>query len=488
MIKPRTTLGMAMFLLGLLTFVFWDMATSDQRRETETVSRRLVTVEDSHAEWIEFAANPARARPRVRLECRESGGCALGSDAKWEITAPEQTDADAALIGAFLATLNQAEYRERIALDENRRATDWRADFGLKNPLVVATIKFKSAAAPLKLEFGEAAMVGNDHYVVSSREPDTVLALPGYFVRAIDRDFFHWRNKRLFPGAVPAQVATARWTHAQIATPFRFEREGDDWRMRAPFNARAEFLAVEGIVSGLVTWNARALAPSGTKPGAKPTLIAEFAWGEGSARRTEKLEVFPAADKTKFLARSSARNWIAEVDASEVARFVRAAPEYRDTQLLSRTDAKRAVAAEIETKANEKWAFVKRDGRWEPQAAPSEARAAERTALVGKFLALFTEPEVKAHVARVGPEAQKWQKESRLAVRFRDDKKELVQEFHIASNLKDTAYAEGEKATELRRLSPRFALAAALDPKLAPKDNSGEGGGHSLGSGGAHVH
>jgi hypothetical protein len=304
---------------------------------------------------------------------------------------------------------------------------------------VIARIKSKASAEPVELSFGGKAVVGNDHYALSTLFPGKALAVPSYLVKAIDRDEFHWRNKSLFPGLTAESVEAMTWQHSQLGTKMSVERKGEEWFFLAPGKGRADSLALNGLVSGLVNWAAIGEVAEAGK--GQKFLEVKFTTTD---KKQHSLIINPTADKTKFIAKSSSRGWFAHVEAGEVNRFLRTYAELRDPRLITSEELNLAKKLTVKLKDSDVAIVWDKD----PNGVWTRLSGVEGEE---DFVGLFSAAEVKSHENALPSKLG-----ARATAELFDADNKLLRTFAFYRQSPEIYFTTGEFNREFRRLSPRF--------------------------------
>ena len=158
----------------------------------------------------------------------------------WQIAQPAPVPADAGEITGITANLASAEVT-RVVDDQ---ATDFK-QYGLDPARIEVTFKF--AGKDRTLLIGQKTPTGADLY---ARVPDKprVFLVVSYLETTFDKSTFALRDKTIL------NIDREKVDHIDIETPDRtlkLAKQGPDWRLTTPTDARADFSAVEGIIGRL---------------------------------------------------------------------------------------------------------------------------------------------------------------------------------------------------------------------------------------------
>lgn len=217
----------------------------------------------------------------------------------WQMTAPAAAKVDDGAVSGITSNLESIE--NQGVIDEHPSDLH---QYGLKDPRV--TIAFKSAGDKdvHRLLLGSKTPTGGDTYAKLGASPGVFL-IPSYTESTFDKKPFDLRDKSILRFERD-KVDSVRLQQDDAA--IELTKTGVDWGLTAPVKARADFSAIEGLISqlqsaqmkSLVTEHSPNLAEYGLN---KPSLTATV--GAGSTRAT--LEIGKAAEGGDLYARDLSR-------------------------------------------------------------------------------------------------------------------------------------------------------------------------------------
>jgi hypothetical protein len=162
----------------------------------------------------------------------------------WRLVAPAQTAADeseASSLASSLATLEEQRVIEEQPKDL--------APYGLSPARIEVTFKQAGDAAPKHLLIGDKTATGGDVYAKLADKPKVFL-IQAFVEGSFDKTTFQLRDKKIL--AVDREkVDAVTVDHAK--TNLQLARQGDVWLLKQPWAARADFGAVESLLSRLST-------------------------------------------------------------------------------------------------------------------------------------------------------------------------------------------------------------------------------------------
>lgn len=246
------------------------------------------------------------------------------SDGTWKITAPLAADADTNEVSALTSALTGLEVNRVV--DE---AASNLADFGLAEPRI--KIAFKAAGgASGELHIGDKTPTQSDMYALQPGAQRVIL-VPAYQETSLAKNTFALRDKRILhferdkvdtvevsvPGAPAVQVA----------------RDGSDWVIRAPIQARGDYSTVEALLSRLSSASmTEIIDPNSPQSFGLEAPTATVTVGAGSTQAV--LELGSESDG-KLYARDRNRQLIFAVDPSLATDVKKTVDELRAKDLFA---------------------------------------------------------------------------------------------------------------------------------------------------------
>jgi len=250
----------------------------------------------------------------IRAASGESTTLRKSGDA-WSLVEPVSAPADNTVVESLLSSLSTMEI-DRV-IEES--PTDL-APFGLEAPRLQVTFT-TTGGAKHQLAMGATTPTSSGMYARVDDNP-RLLLVPAFLESTFNKTPFDLRNRRVLD---VARDLVDRVTIApRGATAVDLRRDGVNWRLAAPVEARADFSPADSILSRLAT----AQMTSIVKEGAAPTAAELRAWGldapqltatVGAGSTTATLALGGARDDTSIYARDLARPIVFTVDSSLLA-------------------------------------------------------------------------------------------------------------------------------------------------------------------------
>jgi hypothetical protein len=307
----RTFIGLLVVMLALGAYLYFVESKRPAGGDAEKKDRAF-TVE---AEKIEEVTIKAESGERTTLRKN-------GSD--WAIAEPVAAKPDAAAVSGI--TSNLASLEVQRVIEENPADL---AEYGLAQPRV--EIHFKAGGESHKLAVGRKTPPGTDLYARLDDQKRVVL-VSSFLDTTFNRTTFDLRDKAVL---AVNRDEIGSLTVATGPTTMRFEKSGGDWRVVQPLNARADFSAVEGLVSRFTTLQMKSIvAPQADdlrqygldKPVATVTI------GSGSSQAV--LAIGKPSGEGAVYARDASKPLVVTVESGLLDELKKGPGEYRQKDLF----------------------------------------------------------------------------------------------------------------------------------------------------------
>jgi hypothetical protein len=327
----------------------------------------------------------------------------------WQVTQPATVPADEAEISGITTNLSNLQV-QRVVDDQ---ATDFK-QYGLDPARI--DVAFKAGGKDHRLLLGQKTPTGADMYARLPGAP-RVFLVSSYLDATFNKTTFDLRDKTIL------KIDRDKVDRVELQTPGRtvtIAKQGADWRIKAPSDARADFGAVEGIVGRLNTSPMKSIVadPKDLKEYGLDAPVATVRIGSGSAQAG--LAIGKTAGEGVVYAKDLSRPMIFTVDAALAEELKKPAEEFRIKDLF---DARAFNTTRVEaTRAGQTVAFEKDKDAWKqvtPAAKPADTAKVEAV-LTALAAARATGFEEKA--AATGLDTP----ELTIAVKFDEGKQEKV--------------------------------------------------------------
>jgi hypothetical protein len=244
-----------------------------------------------------------------------------GSD--WEIVQPVASPVDQAAVSGITSNLSSVEIQRLI--DEN--PTDLK-EFGLAEPRV--EVAFKANGQQRRLQLGQKTPSGSDVYAKLA-DAKKVFLVPSFLDSTFNRSTFDLRDKSVLK-LDREKIDTVEVTAGGRTT--RFEKKNGEWQIAEPPSGRAEFSAVDGLVSRVSSVQMKSIVPDASdlkKYGLdKPAVTVRL--GSGSSQAT--LLIGGPAETGSVHAKDLSRPAVFTIEASLLDDLKKDASEYRQKDLF----------------------------------------------------------------------------------------------------------------------------------------------------------
>ena len=296
---------------------------------------KVFTVE---ADKIEEISLKSESGERTRLQ---------KSGAEWKIVAPAGAPPDSNEISSVASGIATLEMDSVI--DEN--PPDLK-EFGLAQPRI--EVMFKADGKEQTLLIGQKTPPGTDLYAKRAGETKVFL-IPGHLESTFNKTTFDLRDKAVVK--VDRDKLDALEFTAGDKTS-RFVKPSGEWQIAAPVQARADFSAIEGIVSRLSGLQMKSVVDTAEADGKKYALdkpAATIKFGSGSSLATLVIGG-PAGEGTVY-AKDLSSSAIVTIESSVLDELKKDPSEYRQKDLF---DARGFNATRLEiVRAGQTYAFEK---------------------------------------------------------------------------------------------------------------------------------
>jgi hypothetical protein len=190
---------------------------------------------------------------------------------QWQLTSPQATAADQAEVSGITSNLASATIQRVV--DENPANL---GDYGLREPVAEVSFRTKGASAFKTLQLGTKTPTGSDMYAKTADDKKVFLVY-SYLESSFNRTPFDLRDKKI------VSFDRDKLDRIEIRRDDRLVnlvKTGDQWRITSPVEARADFSAVEGLISRLQSAQMKAIVSE------DPDELAQYGLAHPSAEVT----------------------------------------------------------------------------------------------------------------------------------------------------------------------------------------------------------
>lgn len=381
----KTSFALMILFMGLGSIAFFDpFRLEEKKSRQEEAEKQFFQIKEKIVHEISIK-NGARS---VKLVCAAAEGCKLDGEANWKVTEPVEDTGDTSAITTLANAAVNLRSIEKVPLDSPMDPKE----FGFEQGKPSLEIRAKDGI--FQLEIGAPTAVGPNVYARKPGESQTVYVVAAYFPQMLDKNVFHWRNKRIFPGMEPEKISEISWKGREIALSAK--KAKGQWRIESPIRAPANFVMIEGLVSTLAYASAKGIQEKA--PG-KPELEISFTGG--------KLALSP-----KAAAGGAARELVASaggkffvVDATPFDRFRKGMLEYRERRLFP--ESSQLEEMELSFPREGKRIRLKKGATWAAEGGDKPAEELSQARIAG-IAAALVQGEASAFLPASNPGARQF--------------------------------------------------------------------------------
>ena len=254
----------------------------------------------------------------------------------WQLLEPNKAAADTGVVGTVTSNLSTLEVQRVV--DEN--PSDLK-QYGLEPARIDISFRLKDQKDFQQLLVGEKTPTGGDVFAKRPNEK-RVFLISSYLESIFNKSSFDLRDKSVLKFD---RAAADRIEVVEGSSTIEFARTGMDWRLARPLSARADYTAIEGLLTRLsstfmqkiVVPDAANLAMYGLD---RPVLTASVTGGGSTARL-----MIGRMDEGARFAKDSGRPEVFTVEETLFTELAKDAPDYRRKDLF---DARSFTANRIE--------------------------------------------------------------------------------------------------------------------------------------------
>ena len=308
--STRPLLVLAVVFGGLLAYLYFVDAKKPVTPEGVETRDKVFGVEADTIEALEIVSSTGETSTLVKEKD------------EWQLKQPFATRADESEISGI--TSNLASLEIQGVVDESPKDLQ---PYGLAEPRV--RIAFKSSGSTeRRLAIGDKTPTGGDLYARRDGEP-RVFLIPSYLDTTFDRKPFDLRDKSVLRFD---RDKVDRLELAGSGPGVEAVKTGLDWMLTSPIKARADYSAVEGLVTRLQSAQMKSVVTESPSPADLQKYgldrpVATAAVGAGSSRAT--LAFGKATPENDVYARDASGSLVVTMARDLLDEVQRAAPDLR---------------------------------------------------------------------------------------------------------------------------------------------------------------
>lgn len=392
----RTTILLLVVLGGLTSYIFFV----DANRTPDVLPRAFAELVADGVEELQIR-NSSDETSHVRRV-----------DGNWQLVAPNAADADGGVVGTVTGNLASLEIQRVI----DEEPTDL-AQYGLDPARIDVAFRLEDQQEFQRLFVGDKTPTGGDLF---AKLPDEngVFLISSFLDLIFNKAPFDLRDKVVL--RFERDMADAIEIVGD-STQIRFAKSGTDWRIVAPFDARADYAAIEGLMTllssthmqAVVTPEADDLSVHGLD---RPVMTATVAGGGVDATL-----LIGRADEGHRFAKNTARPEVFTVEESLLADLSKDVPEYRHKDMF---DARSFTADRVETRRGDETLAFEKSGDGEGEIWRNAGGETVDTAAVEDLLTKLSNLRAESFEATAHASLEK--PVVTVTIAFDDDKTETV--------------------------------------------------------------
>jgi hypothetical protein len=230
----RTTLVLAVIVVGIGAYVKFFESNVPSTAEAARQAKNVVNLEQEKIDGIVIQNGDDKIDIRKR-------------DNKWRLEAPMKDQADSALVGGILSTLENWQKDTTIPAKEIDADKNKLNEFGLNKPKL--RLKLAGPGAPPEIWFGKDAALEGKMYVRFENSKETYVATQDV-KKAIDKKPDDFRDKKL------TDLTMAQVSRVVLKTPageMELQKNGDHWEIVKPLRARGDDQKIGDLIAQVTT-------------------------------------------------------------------------------------------------------------------------------------------------------------------------------------------------------------------------------------------
>ena len=309
----KSTIALVVVLAGLGAYIYF--VTNKLPEGGASTAKKLDKVFQGYeADKIEEIKISSAAGDATTL--KKEGGA-------WQVTQPITARADESEVSGITTALGQAEVSRVI--DEHPANLN---DYGLSNPRIEVQFKAAGDKDYRKLYLGDKTPTGSDLFAKRNDETKVFL-IQAMQETSLNRTTFDLREKAVMKFD---REKVDGFTVTAAGKTIAFAKDGGEWKLAAPVQAKADFGSVEGLIGRIQTLQMKSIAADNAEPADlkkygldKPEATVTL--NAGSTRATF-LVGGKAADNTVY-ARDAAKPAVVTVESALLDDLKKGADDYR---------------------------------------------------------------------------------------------------------------------------------------------------------------
>lgn len=266
----------------------------------------------------------------VELVCKKTEGCPFDGTGDWDLKSPVSDLADPSSVGSLASAILNMTYIEKVDFAPGELNP---IEFGLGRAQV--EMQLVGEAKPRVLVLGGSAPAGPNVYIQNQENPQRLYVVASFFSQMLEKDVFHWRNKRVLPDWLPEEVTQLQFRGKTSASA---KKENGKWTLSSSVTAPGNSIQWEGLVSTIVYLNAKSVLAGKSNAGKLELTVeiegrAEDA-AQSSGPKKKVLQFFEnkGSKSGEWILWQDSKAYL--VEAYPLERFRKSLVEYRERRMF----------------------------------------------------------------------------------------------------------------------------------------------------------
>lgn len=274
----KTTFVLMIVFMVVGSFAFFDPFGWEAKKEEQTEKEEhVIWVKDKKIQSIRIVKGGGNSlgegassteaslksqnnqQGEVELVCKRAEGCPFDGTGDWDLKSPVSDLADPSSVGSLASAILNMTHIEMVDFAAGELHA---SEFGLGRAKV--ELQLVGEEKPRVLLLGGPAPAGPNVYIQNLENPQRLFVVASFFSQMLEKDVFHWRNKRVLPDWTPDQIQGLQFRGKTTASA---KKENGKWTLAAPVVAPGNSIQWEGLVSTIVYLNAKSVLPGKANAG-----------------------------------------------------------------------------------------------------------------------------------------------------------------------------------------------------------------------------
>ncbi len=316
--SAKTTFVLMIVFMVVGSFAFFDpFGWEAKKEEKEEREKYVYWLKDKKLTSLSIEKDGQT----ILLSCKKAEGCPFDGTGDWQMKSPVEDLADPAAVGSLASAVLNMTFLDQVDFAPGELKAQ---EFGLGKAKVL--VQLQGEAKPKTLILGGAAPAGPNVYIQDAEQPNRLYVVASFFSQMLEKDLFHWRNKRIFPDLESDQIEELSFS-GKISVAGK--KQDSKWNLVSPLQAPGNRIQWEGLVSTVVYLNAKSLHSLSGNLG-KPELTIRLKVKAGA----REIQFFPkkGSQSGEWIAVEGKRSFV--VESYPLERFRKPLIEYRERKLF----------------------------------------------------------------------------------------------------------------------------------------------------------